>query len=261
MNEKNDTLYSSREMVRKSMYEIVICDDDTVFCYELEDFLTHYSEEQNLPIDVHIFHTGPRLEEYIAEGKVPLDILFLDIELNNKQRNGVDIGNFLRTLPDAQMTQIVFVSSKTQYAMQLFQIQPLDFLQKPISQKKIDRVMSTYVKQFIETNAFFKYSFNKRECHVQMQSILYFQSTAKQIRIVTKHGEIEYYGKLSNALKQLPKNLFLSVHKSYIVNMSYVSECRGDELLLPDNVIIPISQSKRENVHKYIRERTNMDED
>lgn len=117
----------------------------------------------------------------------------------------------------------------------------------------VDRIMETYVQLFIQTNTFFKYSVKKRECHVEVHSIIYLQSIAKRIRIVTKHGEIEYYGKLSEALDQLPENLFLCVHKSYVVNMNYVSECRVDEIILSDNTSIPVSQSKRATVHKYIK--------
>lgn len=252
MEENTETLYPAEENKSSSTYEIAICDDDDIFCFQLEDYLLHYCREHDIPINVHIFHTAPNLEEFISNGK-QIDLLFLDIDLCDNEHDGVTVGTFVRKLPENELTQIVYISSKSQYAMQLFRIRPLDFLIKPITQDMVDQTMDTYSQLFIHTNTFFKYHIKKRECHVEVHSIIYFQSIAKRIRIVTKHGEIEYYGKLSDQLNHLPENLFLCVHKSYVVNMTFVSECRVDEIILFDGTSIPVSQSKRGAVHEYIR--------
>lgn len=61
-----------------------------------------------------------------------IDLLFLDIEFHSESLNGVNIAQFLREQSEGQATQVVFVSSKSEYAMQLFQVRPLDFIIKPI---------------------------------------------------------------------------------------------------------------------------------
>lgn len=256
MEENMDILYPTEENKSDSSYEIVICDDDNIFCFQLEDYLLQYCRDYDIPINVHIFHNGLHLKEFIADGK-HVDLLFLDINLSDDENDGVTIGTFVRNLPEMELTQIVYISSGSQYAMQLFRIRPLDFLIKPITQEMVDRIMETYARLFIQTNTFFKYNIKKKECHVEVHSIIYFQSIAKRIRIVTKHGEIEYYGKLSDALAHLPENLFLCVHKSYVVNMSFVSEYRVDEIILSDGTSIPVSQSKRGALHEYMRNMDN----
>ena len=149
--------------------------------------------------------------------------------------------------------KVVFVSSKSEYAMQLFQVRPLDFIIKPIDFDKILHVVKTYERLYETTNKYFSFTFNKVKHFADCRKIVYFQSSGRNVRIATTHGNLLCYDKLSKIIKELPPNLFVQLHKSYIVNISFIVEYSANEVVMSDGVHIPISYSRKEDVHNFLR--------
>ncbi len=58
-------------------------------------------------------------------------LIFLDIEM--QYVNGIEAGKIIREKMKDELTKIVYISGSDNYAMELFQVRPLDFLIKPIS--------------------------------------------------------------------------------------------------------------------------------
>ena len=112
------------------MYRIGICDDDKELCSGLEEQIYSIAKELSLKADVEVWYSGEGILKDLQKG-MELDLIFLDIELI--QANGVSVGRFIRNDMEDIHTHIVYISSKQTYAMQLFQIQPLEFLVKPVS--------------------------------------------------------------------------------------------------------------------------------
>ncbi len=234
------------------MYNIVICDDNEIFCFQLEDILNRIFKGRPTPPRITMFNEAEKLEEYIAND-MSIDLLFLDIEFHSESLNGVNIAQFLREQSEGQATQVVFVSSKSEYAMQLFQVRPLDFIIKPIDFDKILHVVKTYERLYATTNKYFSFTFNKVKHFADCRKIVYFQSSGRNVRIATTHGNLLCYDKLSKIIKELPPNLFVQLHKSYIVNISFIVEYSANEVVMSDGVHIPISYSRKEEVHNFLR--------
>lgn len=234
------------------MYNIVICDDDEIFCFQLEDILNKIFNGRQDPPRITIFNEAEKLEECIADD-MSIDLLFLDIEFHSESLNGVNIAQFLREQSDNQSTQIVFVSSKSEYAMQLFQVRPLDFVTKPIDLDKISHVVKTYERLYATTTKYYPFTFNKVKHFVDCRKIVYIQSSGRNIQIATTHGNLLCYGKISKIIKKLPPTLFVQLHKSYIVNISFIVRYSANEVVMTDGVHLPISYSHKEEVHEFLR--------
>lgn len=231
------------------MYRIGICDDDLAFCGQLEEALLTYCPKIQMKIELFTFLSGTELLTTVhTDG--PFDIIFLDIELSDI--SGVNIGKILRSDLGNEITQIVYVSSQTSYAMQLFQIRPMDFLIKPVSENDIARIMNTYYRLFIEGAHFFEYKSGKTSHRVDEKHILYFQSEGKTVHIYTTFGTDTFYEKLSDIEKRLNPNVFFNVHKSFVINWNHVAEFHLNYITLNNGAIIPISQSRRNSVQEQI---------
>ncbi|MEE1258418.1 MAG: response regulator, partial [Lachnospiraceae bacterium] len=115
------------------MYRIGICDDEIEFCTEIGEFVQKYAEKEKITVKTEIFTSGEALFETMNHENT-FDLLFLDIELGGI--NGVEVGHRLREKVENEAMQIIYVSSKESYAMQLFQIRPFDFLTKPVNMEK-----------------------------------------------------------------------------------------------------------------------------
>ena len=159
------------------MYRIGICDDDKVLCSLLEEQIQKLSAEFSVKFEIEVWYSGESLECDLKKG-AGLDILFLDIEL--LQKNGIEIGAFIRDEMEDTETHIVYISSKQGYAMELFKMQPLEFLIKPISAARLKEVLERSMKRKKYAGSCFEYQRGSRIFRVSIKEILYFMSMDKR---------------------------------------------------------------------------------
>ena len=108
--------------------KIVVCDDEVEICALLEMMLIDIFRDKGMSCEVESFYTGESLCKEFERRKY--DLIFLDIEMDGK--SGIDVGRFLRDELGNETVQIVYISAKTEYAMELFEFHPMNFLVKPI---------------------------------------------------------------------------------------------------------------------------------
>lgn len=227
------------------MLRIGICDDDEKFAILLEGYVLNYAKVNGISIDTQIFLSADKIFSCIEEEGL-FDILFLDIVLEGE--TGINVGMAIRSDLKNEAMQIVYVSAREEYAMQLFDTRPMNFLVKPIDYQKVAHILDEYERLFHFENRFFTYNIGKRKYRMNECCIIYFQSQGKKIRMITQNGVEEFYGKLSDIMPQLNEQIFCVVHKSFVINMRYVVRHRSDSILMIDGTDIPISQSMKKNV-------------
>lgn len=185
------------------------------------------------------------------ETESALDVLFLDIELG-KRMNGVMVGRLMRSDLANEVTQIVYVSANESYAMQLFRNRPMDFLVKPVKREDIERVMAEYKRIFNGRKKFFEFRIGKNTYRIADDEIQYFQCSGKKIGIVTNKEEKKYYGTMAEVEKQVDGDKFWVIHKSYIVNINYISEFRINEIVMVTGEVLPISRACQKKVQEKL---------
>lgn len=131
----------------------IICDDEKSTCSELEEIILKYAKEKRVPLVTEVFYSGDILLDYLKREKI--NILFLDIELPGK--DGVMVGKYIREVLEEENIFLVYISSKENYALQLFQNRPFDFLVKPIEQMKIYHVLDNIYRISGKNSAGFKF--------------------------------------------------------------------------------------------------------
>lgn len=183
---------------------IVICDDEKSTCAELEAVIIQYASERNVDLQTEVFFSGNTLMECLSREEAT-DILFLDIELPGS--DGVVVGDYIRSVLENEHMYIIYISSKTQYALDLFQNRPFDFLVKPLNKKRIFQVLDTIYKIAGKSNSDFEYQNKGITYQIPYKEILYFQSDGRKIHIVTKQETKSFYGKLSEVEKRF-RNIF-----------------------------------------------------
>lgn len=233
-----------------TMYKIGICDDDKIFCSVLEEQIDALSEEIGIKVEIEVWYSGEGIQNDLKKG-IELDLLFLDIEL--VQDNGIAVGSFIREEMENMQTHIVYISSKESYAMQLFKVQPLDFLIKPVSVGQIREVLVRSVKQKSRADVYFEYEKGASLFRVPVRDIAYFMSMDKKIIVVKKDGREEFYGKLKSIAQRLPAD-FLMIHQSYIINPAYVSEYSYEMVKMIDGEHLNISKPYRKAIRIKIKQ-------
>ena len=236
------------------MYTIGICDDDMSFVGQIEKYLQKYARREKLVFDIVSFLNGDEYLRFLRE-EPPLDIIFLDIEFGGGT-DGVTIGKELRSDLKNETTQIVYVSAMESYALQLFQNRPIGFLVKPVGGQDIERIMKEYIRVFGQSGRnFFEYGIGKKKVRVREDEIMYFQCVGRKVEIAkAKGGNAEFYGTMEEVEGKLNNDNFWRIHKSYIVNASYILEFRTEEICLTNGEILPVSRRRSRGIQERILE-------
>ncbi len=233
----------------KMVYNIYICDDEPQTCSQIEEILHTYSISNGIGIDTEVFITGEELFSYVRDHK-DVDLVFLDIELPGL--NGAEIGNMLREKLNNNYVQIVYISSKSTYAMQLFNARPFDFLVKPISRDRLITLFEKFIRIYGKKDSYYEYKYGKKDNKILLSRILYICSNNKQINIVTSDEIYSHYGSIRSIHGKYDKDGFWSVHNSYIVNIKYADRIRDDEIVMCNGDRIPVSRGYRSELKRRL---------
>lgn len=220
---------------------IALCDDEPKICALLEEILTDILEDKDIHFEIEPFYSG---ESFCAELRRQIyDLVFLDIELGN--RNGIDVGRYIRDELKNEVIQIVYISAKMGYAMELFEFRPINFLVKPLEYSRVKRVIDKFITITAQNTGYFEYKKKMDYYKVPISNILYFESKNRKVRIKTFDEEDEFYGSMENVYEKVKSDQFLYIHKSIIVNYRQIKKISYEEVVMSDGVILPISQNRR----------------
>ncbi|MCL1917541.1 MAG: LytTR family DNA-binding domain-containing protein [Peptococcaceae bacterium] len=232
------------------MVIVAICDDEVKIGAELERILITIFDELNITHEIDVFFSGEELCRKL-ETKAHYDLIFLDIEFSKNEMNGVEVGRLIRDAHQNYMASIVYISWEKNYALQLFDIQPLNFLIKPLECEKIKEVVRMYMKIAGLWSGEFTYKKGHDTFKVQIKDIIYLESYDRKLMLHLADGrKEEFYGSIKEVYQeQLKRFDCLFIHNSYVVNYDYITALKFDHMLLADSgTALPISKHRRNEV-------------
>lgn len=228
-------------------YSCIIIDDDEI------DKLTVLSFAKKFPIlDVlGVFDSAQDAFPFIEKQKV--DILFLDIDMPDL--NGIDFRKQALEIPVC-----VFITAHPEHAVESFQIETLDFIVKPL---KLDRFAKTVnrIEEFMEIRikaSLFEASIGGdsiyiKEGHeqtkVKLHEILYLAALKDYTLIITDKKRHCVLSSIGNLLKEDHFQSFIRIHRSYAVQKQFIEKMNSNEIILNNNISIPVGRSYKENLN------------
>lgn len=227
------------------MLRVAICDDDIHICSEIEKVIMDYANTSPYNIGIEIFISGEELIRFIQKEHT-FDLIFLDIELGST--TGIDVGSKIRNQLDDYISKIVFISSKTGYERRLFDLQPLNFLDKPVEKENLFRCIELALKISEKEKKVFKYQVGHEFKQATINEIMYFENSLRKVSVIMCDEMDEFYGSLKSIKKQLP-NTFISPHASYLVNYNYIERISKETIFMKNGTAIPISKRKLKEIH------------
>ena len=138
----------------------------------------------------------------------------------------------------------------------IFRVDPVYFLAKPVENKYLRAALEKTVKLVEESNADILRIGNgigkNRILTVKMKNVFYIKSDKRKITFYQENIQNSCYMKLDEVEKTLSGN-FIRVHQSYIINMDKIKEVSKGNVVLNNDVEIPISGSKSKMAMEYIK--------
>lgn len=179
-----------------------------------------------------------------------IDIIFLDI--NMPKINGID---FLKN--SKINANIIMTTAYAEYAVEAYGLDVLDYLVKPIA---FDRFLKACNKakgtgelkkitsgQLNKTNDYFFIKCDNQIEKVFYYDLVYAEAMLNYVMLYTNSKKMMVYITIKSLEEQLPSDIFIKVHKSFIVNINKIKSIEGNILDI-GNEKIAISQNLREKV-------------
>ena len=223
------------------MIKVAICDDDMAICELIEQTLENKSNH------MEVFYTGEELIRNLMSGK-RYDVIFLDIELNSI--SGVEIGHKIRSELNDVITQIIYISSKENYAMQLFKIRPADFLVKPFGKDEIEGAFYSISRLLEENTIKFKNGYDINL--IKANEIRYINSEARKLKVVTVNSQESFYGKMDDFIEAFETAGLIRIHKSCVINPMHISRYTYDFVIINDGSELNISKPYKTKVRQQL---------
>ncbi|GAA4276373.1 LytR/AlgR family response regulator transcription factor [Aquimarina mytili] len=194
-----------------------------------------------------------------------VDLVFSDIEM--PQINGID---FIKTLDHKPL--FIFTTAYSQYALEGFEINAVDYLVKPIPfprfVKAVNRAKEIYELKKVNkasiseiqsdhtavpvTDQFIFIKSDYDTIKIKLKDIRYIQGLKDYLKIhVSKEKPVLTLMTFRDIQSKLPDDQFLRVHRSYIVNVNSINSIQRSKIII-DGVRIPIGDSYKNDFLKRI---------
>jgi DNA-binding LytR/AlgR family response regulator len=184
----------------------------------------------------------------------PVDIIFLDI--NMPILDGLALVKTLRQQP-----LIIFTTAYKEYAHEAFNVSACDYLLKPFSLERfiqaVDKAKGNLAQNIpspltAETQPTALYiKSDGKLFKLNIDELLYAEAQGNNVKMVTTASTYTTTITFSAFEEQLPKAIFIRVHRSFIINKSKIRVIEGNRVFI-ENTEIPIGSNYREDFLKRI---------
>ncbi|MFA6403729.1 MAG: LytTR family DNA-binding domain-containing protein [Salinivirgaceae bacterium] len=185
-----------------------------------------------------------------------VDLLFVDI--NMPDLSGMD---FVKTLENPP--KVVFVTAYSEYALEGFRVDAMDYLLKPIGYndflKSANKVKSWFDSQYqkleeVKSNKDFLFiKSDYKIMRINFDDIKYIEGMNEYIRIHLINGKSFMTLLSMKTIEELlPADRFMRVHRSYIVSLNKISVIERNRIIFDEKVYIPVSEQYKSKFQSYI---------
>jgi DNA-binding LytR/AlgR family response regulator len=153
--------------------------------------------------------------------KHPVDLLFIDIKMPDI--SGIDFVKCLQKVP-----MVVFTTAYSEYAVQGFELDALDYLLKPFSlarfTKTCNKALAIKQMQGNQVQDFIFVKTGYEEEKIQLAEILYIEAEGNYLSIVTPLRKLMCRLTMTEMLQLLPPAQFVRLHRSYIIAIAKIEK-------------------------------------
>jgi len=236
--------------VSSKMIRCIAIDDEPLALLQIADYIkkTPFLEL------VGQFESALQAMEVLED--LPIDLMFVDI--NMPDLSGMD---FVKTLDNPP--KVVFVTAYSEYALEGFRVDAIDYLLKPIG-------YPDFLKSANKVKSWFDLNQRKPDVIRSDKNFLFIKSDYKILRI--NFDDIKYIEAMNEYVRihlvstkpamtllnmktieeQLPADRFMRVHRSYIVNLTKISVIERSRIIFDGKVYIPVSDQYKSKFQSYV---------
>lgn len=237
------------------MIKCILVDDEPLALLQLQKYVGQ------VPFLECVKACSCATEAMEALSEVEADVMFVDI--NMPHINGLQLVGSLSKPP-----MIVFTTAYSEYAIEGFKLDAVDYLLKPISfesfMKAVNKVHELYSLRHKAQQAYTEESSIEDDClfvksdyrflRIPIADIKYIESMSEYVRIYVEGYTKPIISLISMKKIEdfLPSSSFMRVHRSYIVNLKKIMEVSKMRIVYNGDVFVPIGDMYKDKFFEYI---------
>ncbi|MFX3632443.1 MAG: LytR/AlgR family response regulator transcription factor [Candidatus Pristimantibacillus sp.] len=225
--------------------KIAICEDDLNLCKIISDKIKVVTRSS----EISTFNYGNDLLEQCED----FQLVYLDIQLPDI--TGIELAQKIREINSEII--IIFITAFHDYVYDAFDVNAFHYLLKPIDHSKFYKATMNAINKIKSTIEIEKPSIliKTKDGYekIVVSSILYAEAFGRKIKLQTKYDTYEFYGKFKELILDLGFP-FVQIHRSYIVNLRFISSYNKEGIILENGISLYISKKKyAEFISQYLK--------
>lgn len=234
------------------MLNICLCDDDTNVLNYYSNKINELAYNSGYVCIVETFKSGESLIFDIEDNPNRFNIIIIDIIMKNI--NGIETAKILRKYGYNGI--IIFLTSSQEFALDSFKVNPLNYILKNDRDNRFDNIFLKAAEEVYKISNKNIFVFSKAQSKLfNIDTILYMESLNKKVILHKVSGELETINCVfKDVYEKIKDHGFVRCHKSYIINVRYLSAFNKLECRLQRDVIVPIGRKYSKDFKRIILE-------
>lgn len=223
--------------------KILICDDEQQYVDELKIHIENFMQSRVADFTIDTANNP----QAVADSNEIYQLAFLDIQMD--ELNGISLAKNLKERNSKIV--IFFVTSYNDYQDEAMDLRAFRFFEKPLNADRLYSGLEKAMEYIDESYVDFYVWTDNEHKQILVDDVIYVERGNRQVTLVTTQGNFTTRESFDEWCAILQNSFFYRVHKSFIVNLHYVTGYKYSELFVQNNVRIPIASRRQTDFHKF----------
>lgn len=219
------------------MYKIAICEDELLQKTYMNNLLKKIAKDNQVDFDIKLFSAG---EELLEAGYDAFDMIILDIEMG--QINGIEVAKRIRQTN--KEVKIIFVTGVEKLWPEGYNVNAYRYIVKPVDEQSFSKAIVELLETMDKPQQYITLKNEGTLERIAIPDIKYLAIQDRKVELYIKGKSITTNISMQEWEEMLSDHGFASPHKSYLVNLHYVSRLNKESLQLTTGEEVYVSKRK-----------------
>ncbi len=237
------------------MLHVLLCDDDELFLNRMKSRVEAFLRSQGEGFEI-LAYTDASL---ITDRELTLcDLALLDVDLATPEDDGIALARRLRAF--RQDAVLIFITNFIEFAPAGYEVSAFRYVLK----RDLEGIFNTYLRQALNrirlTREVYPIWVDGKKVELPVKYLEYLEVIGHNIAFFLRPIPPETAGKryqIRGTLSEIAQDLevcgFLRVHKSYLVNMRFITKLSSKGVVLDNGTVLRVSQMQYNEIkQKYL---------